>query len=122
MSHIVQIQTEVRDPVAVRAACERLQLPQPVEGTFQLFSSSATGLGVELPEWRYPVVCETATGQIRYDNFHERWGCQTQLDQFLQSYAVEKAKLEARKQGHSITEQSLEDGSIKLTVNVRGTA
>ena len=122
MSHIVQIQTEVRDPVAVRAACERLQLPQPVEGTFQLFSNSATGLGVELPEWRYPVVCEIATGQIRYDNFQGRWGHQARLDQFLQSYAVEKAKLEARKQGHSITEQSLEDGSIKLTVNVRGTA
>ena len=122
MSHIVQIQTEVRDPVAVRAACERLQLPQPVEGTFQLFSSSATGLGIELPEWRYPVVCETATGQIRYDNFQGRWGRQAQLDQFLQSYAVEKAQLEARKQGHSITEQSLEDGSIKLTVNVRGTS
>ena len=58
MSHIVQIQTEVRDAAAVRAGCRRLQLD------------------------------------------------------------VEKAKLEAHKAGHCVTEQSLADGSIKLTVQV----
>lgn len=122
MSHIVQIQTEVRDPIAVRSACDRLSLPQPTEGTFKLFTTTATGLGVELPEWRYPVVCETQTGQVRFDNYGGRWGIQVHLDRFLQSYAVEKARLEARKKGHTITEQSLEDGSIKLTVNVGGAA
>lgn len=122
MSHIVEIQTEVRDPIAIRSACDRLRLPQPTEGTFKLFTTTATGLGVQLPEWRYPVVCETQTGQVRFDNYGGRWGKQVHLDRFLQSYAVEKAKLEARKKGHSITEQSLEDGSIKLTVNVGGVA
>ena len=62
MSHIVQIQTEVRDPVAVASACQRLKLPEPVQNTFKLFSSEATGLGVELPEWRYPVVFDTTSG------------------------------------------------------------
>lgn len=120
MSHIVQIQTEVRDPVAVRSACDRLSLPQPTHGTFKLFSSQATGLGVELPEWRYPVVCDTASGQVRYDNYGGRWGKQEQLDRFLQAYAVEKAKVEVRKKGHTVTEQPLTDGSIKLTVQVGG--
>ena len=122
MSHIVQIQTEVRDPVAVRSACDRLRLPQPTHGTFKLFSSQATGLSVELPEWRYPVVCDTANGQVRYDNYGGRWGKQEQLDRFLQAYAVEKAKVEARKKGHTVTEQPLTDGSIKLTVQVGGAA
>lgn len=122
MSHIVQIQTEVRDPVAVRSACDRLSLPQPTHGTFKLFSSQATGLGVELPEWRYPVVCDTASGQVRYDNYGGRWGKQEQLDRFLQAYAVEKAKVEARKKGHTVTEQPLTDGSIKLTVQMGGAA
>ena len=27
MSHIVSIQTEIRDPVAIRSACGRLRLP-----------------------------------------------------------------------------------------------
>ena len=50
------------------------------------------------------------------------WGEQQELDQFLQSYAVEKAKIEARKQGHSVTEQQLQDGSVKLTIQVGGGA
>jgi hypothetical protein len=31
-------------------------------------------------------------------------------------YAVEKTKLEARKKGHTVTEQALQDGSIKLQI------
>jgi hypothetical protein len=77
LSHIVQIETEVRDPVAVRAACERLQLPAPVDGTHQLFSEQVAGLGVQLPDWQYPVVCDIATGRVLYDNFGGRWGEQS---------------------------------------------
>jgi hypothetical protein len=40
-----------------------------------------------------------------------RWGEQVHLDQFLQAYAVERAKAEARSQGYFVTEQSLADGS-----------
>lgn len=122
MSHIVRIQTEVRDLVAVRAACERLKLPQPTQGVFKLFSAEAAGLGVELPGWRYPVVCETACGQIHYDNYGGRWGEQARLDAFLQAYAVQKASMEARRRGHTVMEQPLEDGAIKLTVQIGGAA
>ena len=122
MSHVVQIETEVRDAVAVGAACQRLKLEAPTQGTAQLFSSSATGLIVNLPGWRYPAVFDTQSGQARYDNYGGRWGEPVQLDRFLQGYAVEKAKLEARKKGHTVTEQSLADGSIKLTVSVGGAA
>jgi len=91
LSHIVRIQTEVRDPAAVRAACARLQLPAPMAGIHRLFSGEVEGLGVELPGWRYPVVCDTATGQLRYDDFNGRWGDQHHLDAFLQRFAVEKS-------------------------------
>ena len=91
MSHIVTIKTEVRDPLAVRAACARLQLSEPVQGTARLFSSSVAGLLVQLPDWRYPVVCQTETGQVHFDNFENRWGDSAQLDRFLQAYAVEKS-------------------------------
>ncbi len=120
MSHIVQIQTEIRDPIAIRSACQRLQLPPPVQGEFQLFNSSASGWAIKLPRWRYPVVCDVKTAQLAYDNFEGRWGDRRELDHFLQGYAVEKAKLEARKQGHTVREQPLEDGSIQLTVQVGG--
>ena len=48
------------------------------------------------------------------------WGKQEALDGLLQSYAIEKAKLEARKKGYAVAEQPLADGSIKLTVQVNG--
>ena len=118
MSHVVQIQTEVRDPAAVRAACGRLDLPQPVEGIHRLFSEEVEGLGVRLPEWRYPVVCELSSGRLRYDDFEGRWGERRHLDAFLQRYAVEKASLEARKQGHTVAERMLADGSVRLTIHV----
>ena len=41
---------------------------------------------------------------------------------FLQAYAVEKARIEARRQGHMVTEQQLQDGSIKLVVQIGGAA
>jgi hypothetical protein len=122
LSHIVSIKTEIRDAGAVRAACQRLRLPTPVEGTHRLFTSQATGLAVQLPKWRYPVVCDLGTGQLQYDNYKGRWGEQQHLDAFLQSYAVEKAKIEARRKGHQVTEAQLSDGSIKLTINVGGAA
>ena len=122
MSHIVEIQTEVRDPVAVQSACSRLKLPAAVLGSHRLFQGSVVGLGVQLPDWRYPVVCDLASGQLRYDNFGGRWGEQSQLDRFLQSYAVERARIEIRRKGHTVTEQQLEDGSIRLTVNMGGAA
>lgn len=73
MSHIVQIETQVREKLAVQAACERLKLPQPMDGTHRLFGSEETGLGVQLPGWQYPVVCNLASGQLKYDNFGGRW-------------------------------------------------
>jgi len=122
VSHVVQIKTQVRDAEAVRAACRRLSLAEPVQGTTRLYSGEVTGLAVQLPGWRYPAVAQLDTGQIQFDNFQGNWGEQIELDRFLQSYAVEKAKLEARRKGHSVSEQQLQDGSVKLTIQVSGGA
>jgi hypothetical protein len=118
----VTIKTQIKDPIAIRAACQRLNLPQPAEGTFQLFNSQATGIAVQLPDWCYPIVCDTQSGDLKYDNFQGHWGKQKHLDTFLQAYAVEKARLEARRRGHDVTETQLADGSIKLTIQVGGAA
>ena len=122
MSHIVEIKTEDRDETAISAACNRLKLDAPTQGTVKLFSDSASGVIVKLPGWRYPAVFDTQSGQARFDNYEGRWGEQGQLDRFLQGYAIEKTKIEARKKGHTVTEQSQADGSIKLTVSVGGAA
>ena len=122
MSHIVTIATQVRDAEAIRSACRRLGLAAPVEGTAKLFTSSATGFAVQLPGWRYPAVCQLDTGQVLYDIFGGHWGNPRELDRFLQTYAAEVVKIQARKQGHTVTEQPLSDGSIKLTIQTSGGA
>jgi hypothetical protein len=50
------------------------------------------------------------------------WGKQQELDRFLQAYACERTRIEARKKGYTVTEQPLSDGSIKLTIHVAGGA
>ena len=122
MSHLVTIKTEIRDPVALAAACRRLGLAEPVQGKAKLFTSEAEGLVVNLPAWRYPVVIDTKARQVHYDNFNQQWGKQCELDRLLQAYGVEKAKLEARRSGHTVTEQFLSDGAIKLTIRTGGAA
>jgi hypothetical protein len=116
MSHIVTVESRVHDPVALAAACQRLNLAAPVQGTAQLFSGEATGLIVQLPGWEYPAVIDTLTGTIRYDTYEGRWGNQQHLDRLIQMYAVEKAKLEARRRGYAVSEQQLQDGSIRLNI------
>jgi hypothetical protein len=122
MSHVVEVRTEVRDPLAAAAACPRLGLPEPARGTAQPYSGEASGLLVRLPGRAYPAVFDTATGQARCDNFEGRWGDTAHLGRFLQAYAVERAKIEARERGYAATEQALADGSIKLTISVGGGA
>ncbi len=122
MSHIVQIQTQVKDAAAVRAACQRLNLPAPVQGKAKLFSGEVEGLAIQLPDWVYPVIVDLPTGEIKMDDFGGRWGDRKHFDKLLQAYACEKAKIEARKRGHQCTEQTLADGSIKLTIQVNGGA
>ena len=116
MSHIVSIQTRLRDPAAVAAACRRLGLPAPAQGTARLYGGQASGLLVQLPGWQYPAVIDTASGEVRYDNFEGRWGEQAHLDRLLQAYAVEAVRLEARKKGHQVSEQALPDGSVRLQI------
>ena len=122
MSHIVEIKTEVRDEAAVKAACVRLQIPTPEHKTVRLFNAPATGLCVQLPGWSYPVVSNLATGKLQYDNYQGHWGEQKHLHSLLQAYAVEKAKIEARKKGHAVSETNLHDGSIRVTIRVGGAA
>jgi hypothetical protein len=118
MSHIVTIKTEVKDQEALRKACQRLRLEAPTQGRAKLYSASATGTIVKLPGWNYPVVFDTKAGSVAFDNYNGAWGAQSELDKLMQAYAIEKASAEARREGHSVTEQTMANGSVKLTVHV----
>ena len=104
MSHIVTIKTQVKDSAAIRCACDRLKLDRPHFGTAKQFSAENTGWIVQLSGWKFPIVVQTEIGELKYDDFGGRWGDRVELERFLQAYAVEKAKLEAHRQGHSVIE------------------
>jgi hypothetical protein len=76
MSHVVSIKSQVKDVVAIAAACHRLGLAAPVQGTAMLFSGTATGILVQLPGWNYPAVVDVASGEVRFDDFEGRWKLQ----------------------------------------------
>lgn len=120
MSHTVTIKTDVTDKQAIVAACRRLGLEMPVEGRHTLYqrSEAITGMAVKLPNWNYPVVFNTDTGAVAYDNFNGHWGDISEYEKFMQAYAVSRAMQEASMQGYVATEETLPDGSIRVTVNV----
>lgn len=119
MSHIVTIKTACKDLAAIRETCKRLSLPDPTIGTYRLYRGDHTGIGVSFPDWHYPIVIDQTSGEIKYDNYGGAWGKQTHLDAFMQRYAVEKARIEARKKGHAFREEKLKDGSVKVTITPR---
>jgi len=117
MSHVVSIKTQLKDVTAIRAACQRLGLAQPVHGKAQLYAGqTAEGLLVQLPGWKYPLAINTESGEVQHDNFQGHWGDDSRLHEFLQSYAIEKVRIESRKKGYVLTEQQLADGSVKLQI------
>ena len=116
MSHVVTIETKLRDPAALSAACARLRLPEPKTETVKFFDGSEhEGLAVRPPGFVYPIVVRT-DGTTLSDTYNGRWGDDAFLGRLKQAYAVEAAKLQAKTRGHRIAEIALPDGGVKLTV------
>ena len=118
LSRLVTLQTKIQYASAVRSACDRLRLRQPFSGTHRFFSGEVTGLAVQLPRWKYPVVCEVTTGQVYYENYGGRWGEKNRLHQFLQACIVEQFHLQARRLGCLAAEHYWPGGLIELRIMV----
>lgn len=102
MSHTMNIEIELHDRAALEAACQRLGLTIQ-EGRHKLYSSTEEGLGIYLPEWKYPIVIKN-DGSIAYDNYNGNWGAIEELNKLRAYYGLEKAKIEARRRGYSVYE------------------
>ena len=116
MSHTVTVETKLKDSAALRAACVRLNLPEPQQETVKFFDGTEhEGLAVRPPGFVYPVVVQE-DGTVRCDTYGGRWGDESFLGRLKQAYAVEAAKLQAKARGHRIAETALPNGTVKLTV------
>ena len=112
MSHIVKLQTKMTDPKAIAAACKRLGLDEPVQGTAKVYGTKVTGTVINLPGWNYPLVIE-ADGTVKYDNYRGSWGDEEKLNDFQQAYGLECARQMAQAKGWSYSEVAVEDGAIE---------
>lgn len=118
MSHTVKVKSvNVTDVEALRAAVGRLNLPALKEGTHRLFDGTTRqGMALRLPNWRYDVVFDVASGEVLYDNYEGHWGQEIEIDRLVQAYTLEKSAAECRLQGFSeITEEVQENGDVHLT-------
>ena len=117
MSHIVKCTVEMKNKAALDAAIEHLGLENLGEKTHDLYNrQKANGVGVKLPDWNYPVVINTETGEAKYDNYGGSWGKQTELDKLVQRYSIEVAKEQGVAGGYTCVEETQENGDVELTM------
>lgn len=113
MSHLVTVKLEIKNRSALEKACKALGF-EFSEGSHRLYSGNVDGLAVKLPNWNYPAVVNITTGEVKYDNYSERWGKQIELDRLAQRYVQECACEFATQEGYTVTETNSENGEVQL--------
>ena len=119
MSHTIKLEVESKNRQALIATCQRLGYRIGGESEYALYASTEIGLAVYLPDWRYPVVVRS-DGTIAFDNYKGAWGDIVHLNKLRQTYAAEVTRQEFAMQGLSVYEQTNQDGSMTLTVEMGG--
>lgn len=76
------------------------------------------GIGVKLAGWDYPVIFDTKSGKVHYDNYNERWGKQDTLDKFMQRYSLETLTEQAQLNGLTNEYVTQANGDIVLYCDV----
>jgi hypothetical protein len=112
ISHIAEIEVEIKDTDALKTACVRCGAEFIGMGTHRVFVTDRKGIAVKPKGWTYPVVF--ADGKAAVDNFNGHWGDMAEFKKLRQTYAVEVAKKAAKRQGMNVREQQQKDGSIRL--------
>lgn len=128
MSHIKNTETEIKSPEIVERTVAALGARGQLtgikilgSGSHTIYGTNYSGFGIHLPDWRYPVVVNTDTGKLSYDNFNGSWGKQSHLDDFLQRYGIEAASAAAEARGFSYEEATLDNGDIRLRIHAGAT-
>lgn len=117
MSHVVTCKVEMKDEQCLVRAAELLGLEVLPRQEHKLFGGQrATGIGVKLPQWQYPVVVDTETGVAHYDNYNGAWGKQVELDKLVQEYTAQTVIKTAEMEGYLVDRQVAENGDLTLTM------
>lgn len=140
MSHISTIQIEIKSLEALKKACTRLgfawaqgQKTYKWYGTFMGDYPLPSGIkkenlgkcdhAIRVPGATYEVgVVSQGDKHVLLYDFWTYGGLEEKLgpnaERLIQAYAVEAAREEAERQGYSVYEEDMSDGSVKLHIQV----
>ena len=99
----------------------RLPTPEPARasaGKNKLFSGEVEGLAVKLPDWVYPVVCRPRHWPDQVRQLRRQMGRPEAPRPLPASVRGREGQDRSPSPGPQCTEQTLADGSIKLTIQV----
>lgn len=122
MSHFTTITTQIRDPVALRGACQELGVELLENATARGYASNTIN-GEYVIRLKGPYdVALTRQQDGSYQLACDWWGGHVERElgphysTLFQLYGVHKAQAEARRKGYTTQRQTLGDGSIKLMI------
>jgi hypothetical protein len=125
MSHTVVFATDIKNVEAIEVTCTRLKLskPRPVEKYRMRSGKEVCGQSINLPGWRKPVVIDTTTGKVEFDNWSDydenhprvrsgekqvgdngRWGDIAELNRFVSECVGTQFMLKASQEQHRVQE------------------
>ena len=138
--HVAVISLQIKSLDALKAACQRLGLefregqtsyawfgtsigdaPLPEGFTKEDLGKCSHAIHVPGANYEIGVVFRDGAWRLLWDS----WGSGGLVDalgkdcnRLRQAYGVEAAKLEAQRQGYSVWETQLDDGGIRLNINI----
>ena len=115
MSHTVSIEAVMTDHSCVQTAAKSLSWQVLPVQEHKLFDSRETGLGIQIPGWKFPVVVQQ-DGALKFDDYGGRWGNLADIDKLKQGYTVAVLTKAAQRQGHRVTQRRVGE-TIKLEVS-----
>lgn len=115
---IKNLQTLQKAIEALKASGMEVSLPNGLTPKkVDLFENKVDGVAVKLPNWSYPVVVNTETGNLHYDNYNGQWGKQIELDKLLQEYVRQEAIENYQEMGYYVDEYATQydsNGNLHL--------
>jgi len=99
MSETRDVRVEFRDLDLLAEVVKAMGGKVLGEGTHDLYATAEQGWGFTLPSWTFPLVLR-ADGNLRYDDYHGKWGDILDLDRIGSEYAMRKAERTAQGLGY----------------------
>ncbi len=121
MSHTQTVKVAISNKEAFKEAAKEVNAKSfsTEERDVRLYDSVQRGMFVHFTNWQYPVV--VTNGELRYDNFEGRWGNESDLNAFRQSYATNVIRIAGVSDGKPLVSDTREGNSrILLLQNQDG--